>query len=61
LRYAAQATSIPKIRSCRGRGKAKSGSNTIIRGWHHFLPTFFYGNAVDRTPIISGGSEAVVG
>jgi len=36
LRYAAQATPIPKIRSCSGRGKAKSGSNTIIWGWHHF-------------------------
>jgi len=42
LRYAAQATPIPKIRSCRGQGKAKSGSNTI-----------FYGNAVDRTPAVA--------
>jgi len=43
-----------------GTGKAKSGNNTIIRSWAS-LPTFFYGNAVDRTPIISGGSEEVVG
>ena len=34
-----------------GTGKAKSGNNTIIRSWASFLPTFFYGNAVDRTPI----------
>src|SRR6516162_7921324 len=36
-------------------GQSKVGQQHHHPGLASFLPTFFYGNAVDRTPIISGG------
>ena len=38
-----------------------SGSNTIIRGWHHFCQHSSMAMLLIGTPIISGGSEEVVG
>src|SRR6516165_4883648 len=42
-------------------GQSQVGQQHHHPGLASFLPTFFYGNAVDRTSIISGGSEEVVG
>src|SRR6516164_2488382 len=38
-----------------GVGQSQVGQQHHHPGLASFLPTFFYGNAVDRTPIISGG------